>query len=128
MANLAESLWMVPQEKGAHATMTRLVDVAQEMGLRAEASPFGRWVRFRGEQGLVYVAQAAFGQGYYTWCDTPHGRTAEPYLDPMAAIQAGLQRAARRTADEEAGRDTRPISAAVRTTAPSSPRTAPSAA
>ena len=108
--------------------MTRLVDVAQEMGLRAEASPFGRWVRFRGEQGLVYVAQAAFGQGYYTWCDTPHGRTAEPYLDPMAAIQAGLERAARRTADEEAGRDTRPISAAVRTTAPSSPRTAPSAA
>ena len=108
--------------------MTRLVDVAQEMGLRAEVSPFGRWVRFRGEQGLVYVAQAAFGQGYYTWCDTPHGRTAEPYLDPMAAIQAGLQRAARRTADEEAGRDTRPISAAVRTTAPSSSRAAPSAA
>jgi hypothetical protein len=85
-------------------------------------------VRFRGEQGLVYVAEAAFGQGYYTWCDTPHGRAAEPYLDPMAAIQAGLQRAAPRTADEEAGRDTRPISAAVRTAAPSSARIAPSAA
>jgi hypothetical protein len=119
---------MVPQEKGAHEAMTRLVDVAQEMGLRAEASPFGRWVRFRGEQGLVYVAEAAFGQGYYTWCDTPHERTAEPYLDPTAAIQAGLQRAARRTADEEAGRDTHPITAAVRTTAPSSAKAAPSAA
>jgi hypothetical protein len=92
--------------------MTRLVDVAQEMGLRAEASPFGRWVRFRGEQGLVYVAEAAFGQGYYSWCDTPHGRTAEPYLDPTAAIQAGLQRAACRTADEEAPRNTCPITTA----------------
>jgi hypothetical protein len=108
--------------------MTRLVDVAQEMGLRAEASPFGRWVRFRGEQGLVYVAEAAFGKGYYTWCDTPHGRTAEPYLDPTAAIQAGLQRAACRTADEEAGRDTRPITAAVCTASPSSARATPSAA
>jgi hypothetical protein len=107
--------------------MTRLVDVAQEMGLRAEASPFGRWVRFRGEQGLVYVAEAAFGQGYYTWCDTPHGRTAEPYLDPTAAIQAGLRRAARCTADEEAGRDTRPITAAARTAPPSSARAASSA-
>jgi hypothetical protein len=106
--------------------MTRLLDVAQEMGLRAEASPFGRWVRFHGEQGLVYVAEAAFGQGYYTWCDTPHGRTAEPYLDPTAAIQAGLQRAARRTADKEAGRDT-PITAAARTATPSSVTTASSA-
>ena len=82
--------------------MTRLVDVVQELGLEAEVSPFGRWVRFRGEQGLVYVAQAGFGQGYYTWCDTPHGRAVEPYLDPQEAIQAGLQRAACRTADEEA--------------------------
>jgi hypothetical protein len=104
--------------------MTRLVDVAQEMGLRAEVSPFGRWVRFRGEQGLVYVAEAAFGQGYYSWCDTPHGRAAEPYLDPTAAIQAGLQRAARRTADEEAGRDIPPITAAARTAPRSSARTA----
>ena len=106
--------------------MTRLVDVAQEMGLRAEASPFGRWVRFRGDQGLVYVAKAAFGQGYYTWCDTPYGRTAEPYLDPTAAVQAGLQRAARRTADEEVDRDT-PITAAAGTVAPSSARAASSA-
>src|SRR5919197_1068398 len=104
---------MVPQENGAHKTMTRLVDAAHEMGLRAEVSPFGRWVRFRGEQGLVYVAEAAFGQGYYTWCDTPHGRTAEPYLDPTAAIQAGLQRAAPRTAGGGAGRGTPPNPAAV---------------
>ena len=57
-----------------------------------------RWVRLRGEQGPVYVAHAAFGQGYYTWCDTAHGHAAEPYLDPVEAIQAGLQRATRRTA------------------------------
>jgi hypothetical protein len=102
VANLAQRWWMGPSEKGAHATMTRLVDVIQELGLRGEVSPFGRWVRLRGEQGLVYVAQAAFGQGYYSWCDTPHEHVAEPYLDPVEAIQAGLQRATRRTAAEEA--------------------------
>ena len=82
--------------------MTRLVDVIQELGLRGEVSPFGRWVRLQGEQGPVYVAQAAFGQGYYSWCDTPHGHAAEPYLDPVEAIQAGLQRATRHAAAEEA--------------------------
>ena len=50
VANLAQSLWMVPSEKGAHAAMTRLVDVIQELGLRGEVSPFGRWVRLQGEQ------------------------------------------------------------------------------
>jgi hypothetical protein len=108
VANLHESLRTVPQEEGTDAAMTRLVDVVQEMGLEAEGSPFGRWVRFRGEQGLVYVAQAAFGQGYYTWCDTPHGRAVEPYLDPAEAIQAGLQRAA----DEEANGLIHPLIAA----------------
>ena len=93
---------MVPSAKGAHAAMTRLDNVIQELGLRGEVSPFGRWVRLQGEQGPVYVAQAAFGQGYYTWCDTAHGHAAEPYLDPVEAIQAGLQRATRRTAAEEA--------------------------
>ena len=102
VANLAQSLWMAPSEKGAHAVMTRLVDVIQELGLRGEVSPFGRWVRLQGEQGPVYVAQAAFGQGYYTWCDTPHGHAADPYLDPVEAIQAGLQRATHRTVAEEA--------------------------
>jgi hypothetical protein len=58
-----------------------------------------------------------------SWCDTPHGRTAEPYLDRTMAIQAGLRRAAHRAADEEADHNTRPITAA----APSTARAASSA-
>ena len=58
--------------------------------------------RLRGERGTVYVAEAAFGSGYYSWCDTPQQRTAQPYLDPAEAIQAALHRARREGPTEEA--------------------------
>ncbi len=41
----------------------------------------------------MYVAEEAWGAGYYTWCDDPAERAVEFYLDPTEAIQAGLQRA-----------------------------------
>jgi hypothetical protein len=125
--------WLVRCTKDGMGPLLRDIEPVFEAQARATwwrddvlSGPFGRWVRFPGEQGLVYVAEAAFGQGYYTWCDTPHGRTAGPYLDPTAAIQAGLQRAARRTADEEVDRDT-PITAAAGTAALSSASSAPCA-
>jgi hypothetical protein len=73
--------------------MVHLTTVLKELGLEGEVSPLGRWVRLQGERGTVYVAHAAFGEGYYSWCDTPQERTAQPYLDPAEAIQAALQRA-----------------------------------
>lgn len=43
---------------------------------------------------MVYVAESAWGTGYYTWCEDPEERAVEFYLDPTEAIQAGLDRAA----------------------------------
>jgi hypothetical protein len=42
----------------------------------------------------VYVAEAAWEAGYYTWCDGREEQVVEHYLDPTEAIQAGLKRAA----------------------------------
>ena len=75
--------------------MAHLGTVLEDLGLEGEVSPLGRWARLRGERGTVYVAHAAFGAGYYSWCDTPQEHTAYPYLDPAEAIQAGLLRATR---------------------------------
>jgi len=73
--------------------MAQLRTVLEELGLEGEVSPLGRWARVQGERGTVYVAHAAFGEGYYSWCDAPQERTAQPFLDPAEAIQAALQRA-----------------------------------
>ena len=75
--------------------MTRLVDTLHNLGLNGEQRFDGRWVKFEGERCSVYVIEADWGNGYYTWCDDPQGRTVEFYRDPAAAIQAGLRRAAR---------------------------------
>lgn len=72
----------------------RLVAVSRAMGLEAEASPRGRWIRFRSAEGSVYVSEAVFGQGYFTWDDAEHPEAAGPYVDPREAIRAGLRRAA----------------------------------
>ncbi len=79
--------------------MTRLVDALREMGLDAAVSPGGRFVRIAGEQGAVYVAEAAHGRGFITWCDVPSERRVERHPDAMTAIQAGLRRAARSAPD-----------------------------
>jgi hypothetical protein len=73
--------------------MAHLSTVLAELGLEGEVSPLGRWARLPGEQGMVYVAHAAFGEGYYSWCDASPERTAQPYRDATEAIQAALQRA-----------------------------------
>ena len=44
--------------------MAHLGTVLEDLGLEGEVSPLGRWARLQGEQGTVYVAQAAFGSGY----------------------------------------------------------------
>jgi hypothetical protein len=76
--------------------MTRLVDALRELGLDGEIALEGRWVKLRGERRTVYVAQAPWGSGYYTWCDDPRERAVERYADPTEAIRAGLRRARKR--------------------------------
>jgi hypothetical protein len=66
----------------------------QSLGLEGEIALAGRWVTIQGEQTLVYVVEAMWGNGYYTWCADPRARAVEFYYDPVEAIQAGLQRAA----------------------------------
>jgi len=74
--------------------MTRLVDVLQALDLDAELDPSGHLATLQGERCSVYVYEAAWCGGYYTWCDDPAERTVEAYSDPAEAVQAGLRRAA----------------------------------
>ena len=76
--------------------MTRLVEALRALGLEGDIAQSGRWLTLRGQLCLVYVAEADWGQGFYTWCDAPDQRSVERYDDPVAAIRAGLQRAALR--------------------------------
>lgn len=71
-------------------TRTPLTEIAHQLGLRSETSIWGRWLRFPTDRGTVYVVQAAFGHGYYMWCEAPGRRTARLYRDPRDAIEAGL--------------------------------------
>ncbi len=82
--------------------ITRLEAAIQVLGLDGETALDGRWVMFPGERCRVFVAEAAWGRAYYTWCDDPRAQTVETYPDPIAAIEAGLQRAARRGTPEDA--------------------------
>jgi len=83
--------------------MTRLVDVLQALDLDAELDPSGHLATVHGERCPVYVYEAAWCGGYYTWCDDPAERTVEAYSDPAEAVQAGLRRAAY-AASAEGGR------------------------
>lgn len=71
-------------------TRTALTEAAQQMGLRSEASIWGRWIRFPTDRGTVYIAAAAFGRGYYMWCEAPGLRAPRLYRDARDAIEAGL--------------------------------------
>jgi hypothetical protein len=99
-------VFVTRRERRTHAWRT-LAQCLRTSAWRGEVSPLGRWARLQGEQGTVYVAEAAFGSGYYSWCDTPQQRTAQPYLDPAEAIQAALHRAEREVPVEEAAVDER---------------------
>jgi hypothetical protein len=74
--------------------MTRLPDALQALGLEGEVTLAGYWVTLQGECWRVYVVEADWGAGFYTWCDNPRERAVERYEDPIVAIQAGLRRAA----------------------------------
>lgn len=87
--------------------MTQLVDALHALGLEGELSLSNRWARLQGEQCWVYVAEAAWGSGYYTWCDDPNARAVEFYHDPKEAIQAGLRRASRFAAEQNANKNKR---------------------
>jgi hypothetical protein len=54
--------------------MTQLTEALHRLGLEGEQSLGGRWVKLPGERCAVYVIEAAYGMGYYTWCDTPQAR------------------------------------------------------
>jgi hypothetical protein len=92
-ARLGVAFCMFDVERKRNTRMAHLGTVLEDLGLEGEVSPLGRWARLRGERGTVYVAHAAFGSGYYSWCDTPQEHTPHPYLDPAEAIQAALRRA-----------------------------------
>lgn len=73
--------------------MTALVEALRTQGLVAKVSLGGRWVELQGEYSKVFVYQAPWGDGYYTWCDDAAARAIEFYRDPTEAIEAGLRRA-----------------------------------
>jgi hypothetical protein len=73
--------------------MTRLTDALDSLGLAAEIALAGRWAQLQGEVCAVFVAEAPWGAGFYTWCDHPRERDVEYYVNPIAAIRAGLERA-----------------------------------
>ena len=74
--------------------MTRLLEALEALGLEGEVIHSGRWLKLPGERCPVYVVEAAWGAGYYTWCGAPEERSVEFYPDPTEAIRAGLRRAA----------------------------------
>lgn len=73
--------------------MTELVDTLAALGLTGEITNGGHWACLSGERCAVYVVEAAWGGGYFTWCGMPHSGVVEFYRDPGAAIRAGLARA-----------------------------------
>ena len=73
--------------------MTRLTEALESLELTAETSLAGRWIKLQGDRCAVYVAEAPWARGFYSWCDDPLNRAVEHYADPIEAISAGLARA-----------------------------------
>jgi hypothetical protein len=73
--------------------MTHLTEALETLGLTAETSLAGRWTKLHGERCAVYVIEAAWAAGFYSWCDDPLDRVVEHHSDPIEAIRAGLKRA-----------------------------------
>lgn len=74
--------------------MTQLIEATKEFALEAEASPYGRWIRFRHALRTVYVLESPWGEDYYVWSDPPVDPSTELYRTPREAIRAGLHYAA----------------------------------
>jgi hypothetical protein len=82
--------------------MGRLVDALRTLGLEGRIDGSGRWLELDGERGRVFVAAAPRDTAFFTWCDLPGERAVEHFDEPIAAIEAGLRRAARRPGQEAA--------------------------
>ena len=79
--------------------MTRLTEALTTLGLTGEVTHAGRWVRLPGERGAVYVIEAGWDSGFFTWCDVPGADVVEFYRDPTEAIRAGFARVGRGKAE-----------------------------
>jgi hypothetical protein len=85
--------------------MGRLMEAMQSLGLQGEAGRSGRWIRFQRGHCAVYVVEAAWGEGYYAFCDAltedpscedPGRRSGALFLDPVRAIETCLRIAGER--------------------------------
>jgi hypothetical protein len=73
--------------------MSRLTVTAEKLGLHADTGAAGRWIRFTGAHGTVYVMEAPWTTDYAVWCSVPREQATEFYRDPLDAIEAGLRQA-----------------------------------
>jgi hypothetical protein len=73
--------------------MTLLTEALETLGLEAEITLAGRWAKLQGERCAVYVTEAPWAGGFFSWCDDPLERGVEHHTDPIEAIQTGLKRA-----------------------------------
>jgi hypothetical protein len=73
--------------------MSRLTVTAEKLGLHADMGASGRWIRFGGAYGTVYVLETPWSADYAVWCTVPHEQVTEFYRDPLDAIEAGLRQA-----------------------------------
>jgi hypothetical protein len=83
--------------------MPRLLEVLRMLGLDADIASSGRLAKIKGQKCAIYVAEAAWGSQYYTWCDDEETRTVELYRTAHEAIEAGLRRAGSGTSEEQRG-------------------------
>jgi hypothetical protein len=54
--------------------MTRLIQALLALNLYGEIDLAGRWVKLQGEQCVVSVVEAAWGDGYVTWYEDGKAR------------------------------------------------------
>lgn len=71
--------------------MSRLTETATALHVPFEASESGRWIRFPGKCGRVYVAEGHWENNYLLWCDCPEHHLQGRFLSPEEAVQAGLR-------------------------------------
>ncbi|MHB1415133.1 MAG: hypothetical protein ACYC1C_07750 [Chloroflexota bacterium] len=74
-----------------------LADLAQETGRDFEASPTGRWVRFKGEGPTagVYVVSLPWTKGCVILGDEDGGQLPRRYRDPKEAVEAAARHSGR---------------------------------
>ncbi len=72
--------------------MSHLLEVASHSGFSYEASPSGRWVRFRAGDSFVYVVEGAWGNCYLVWAGSDGQRQqVGRYLRPEEALKVAAR-------------------------------------